>query len=233
METPAFSELFPLFNAANPETLDWLLSVAVEEEYDEGEAIVTEDSWGNAVYFVTSGWVKIQRANGDREQTQVIYGRGDFFGEVAVLDEPPRACSAIALSGVELMTISAQRFIQTLFRDSQLHHKLLQLMVRRLRQANLRWQLRHHPPAAKLARLLISLAESYGKPTETGTEIIDLPSKDVADLIDTEPQEATRMLNKFQNQGWIEIVPEDRALSITNLRQLAHLTGGSELIRHS
>jgi len=90
MHTKAFSELFPLFNTANPETLEWLLSVGVEHEYPTGRAVLMEDAWGNAVYFIMSGWVKVRRLYGDKAVTLAILGRGDFFGEMAILDESPR-----------------------------------------------------------------------------------------------------------------------------------------------
>jgi CRP/FNR family transcriptional regulator, cyclic AMP receptor protein len=91
--TEVFSELFPLLAAANPETLDWLLSVATEHEYPTGRAVLMEDAWGNAVYFVVSGWVKVRRHSGTGEDvsTLAILGRGDFFGEMAILDESPRS----------------------------------------------------------------------------------------------------------------------------------------------
>jgi CRP-like cAMP-binding protein len=80
MQTKAFNELFPLFNTANPETLEWLLSVVVEHEYPAGRAVLMEDAWGNAVYFVVSGWVKVRRLYGENVVTLAILGQGDFFG---------------------------------------------------------------------------------------------------------------------------------------------------------
>ncbi|NEQ34448.1 MAG: Crp/Fnr family transcriptional regulator, partial [Leptolyngbya sp. SIO4C5] len=48
MQPEAFSELFTLFNAANPETIDWLLTVSTTHEYPTGRAVLMEDAWGNA-----------------------------------------------------------------------------------------------------------------------------------------------------------------------------------------
>src|SRR5919199_6630286 len=184
MKTEAFSELFPLFKGANPETLGGLLSNAVKHEYPPGRAVVMEDSWGNAIYFVVSGWVKVRRLSNDRAVSMAILGRGAFFGEMAILDESPRSNDVLALSPVRLLSVTAQRFIQTLFKDPQLHHRMLQLMVRRLRQTNLRFQRRHQPPAVKLVSTLVSLAESYGKPTPMGMQIFNIPNKDLADITD-------------------------------------------------
>lgn len=79
MDTEAFSELFPLFSTSNPETLDWLLSVADEHEYPPNRTILMEDAWGNAVYFLLSGWVKVRRLDGDRAVTLAILGRGGLL----------------------------------------------------------------------------------------------------------------------------------------------------------
>ena len=194
MQTEVFSELFPLLAAANPETLDWLLSVATEHEYPADRAVLMEDAWGNAVYFVVSGWVKVRRHSGTGENvsTLAILGRGDFFGEMAILDESPRSTDVIALSNVRLMSISAQRFIQTLFKDPQLHHRMLQLMVRRLRQTNIRFQLRNQPPAVKLVNTLVSLAENYGLESSNSTDIFNVPAKDLADVADISVDETTK-----------------------------------------
>jgi len=228
MQTEAFSELFPLLTAANPETLEWLLSVAVEHEYPANRAVLMEDAWGNALYFIVSGWVKVRRlagANEDNVVTLAILGRGDFFGEMAILDESPRSTDVIALSPVKLISISAQRFIQTLFKDSQLHHRMLQLMVRRLRQTNLRFQLRHQPPAVKLANTLVSLAESYGQESANGTDIYNIPFKDLADLSDIGLEETTKIMEKLSSKGWIQIDADKHVMHLLSLKQLIQLAG--------
>jgi CRP-like cAMP-binding protein len=225
MQTEAFSELFPLLTAANPETLEWLLSVAVEHEYPANRAVLMEDAWGNAVYFVVSGWVKVRRLAGAGEDvvTLAILGRGDFFGEMAILDESPRSTDVIALSAVKLISISAQRFIQTLFKDPQLHHRMLQLMVRRLRQTNLRFQLRHQPPAVKLANTLVGLGENYGQATDKGVEIFNIPFKDLADVTDIGLEETNKIMEKIDSKGWIKVDAENQIIHLLNLNQLVHL----------
>ena len=51
MQTEVFSEVFPLMSTASPQTLEWLLNVAVEHDYPAGRTVLMEDAWGNAVYF--------------------------------------------------------------------------------------------------------------------------------------------------------------------------------------
>jgi len=227
MQIEAFSELFPLLTSASPETLEWLISAAVEHEYPANRAVLMEDAWGNAVYFVVSGWVKVRRLSGSGEDvaTLAVLGRGDFFGEMAILDESPRSTDVIALSAVKLLSISAQRFIQTLFKDSQLHHRMLQLMVRRLRQTNLRFQLRHQPPAVKLANTLVTLGENYGHKSPNGIEIFNIPDKDLADVTDIGVEEAAKIMEKLEGKGWIKIDPAKHVVYLLNMKQLMHLAG--------
>ena len=224
MQTEAFSELFPLFKGANPETLEWLLSVAVKHEYPSDRVVLMEDAWGNAVYFLVSGWVKVRRRlSGDNSVALAILGRGDFFGEMAILDESPRSNDVVALSPVRLISISAQRFIQTLFKDPQLHHRMLQLMVKRLRQTNVRYQLRHRPPAVKLANTLVELAENYGQTTEKTCEIFNISDQDLADVTDITIEETSKIMTKLDTKGWITRDPENQLIHLFNLKHLMHL----------
>ena len=225
MQTEAFSELFPLFSAANPETLEWLISTADQREYPANRAVLMEDAWGNAVYFLVSGWVKVRRLSGDSTVTLAILGRGDFFGEMAILDESPRSTDVIALSPVKLLSVSAKRFIQTLFKDAQLHHRMLQLMVRRLRMTNFRFQLRNRPPAVKLANTLISLAQNYGQRTDRGIEIYSIPFQDLADVADINLAETTKIMQKLREKGWIKIDPDRQTMHLINLKPLTQLAG--------
>jgi len=223
METQAVSELFPLFNTANTETIEWLLSVAEKEEYEQDSLLVTEDTWGRAVFFIVSGWVKIRSISGRGEATLQILSQGDYFGEMAVLDESLRAVEAIALSEVQLLSISAQRFLQILFKEPQLQHRMLQLTVRKLKQLYSRLQLQHLPPKIKLVKILIFLSENYGHPTEKGSRLLQIPQQDLADIAGINLEDTSYLLDKFQSKGWIEIDDRDRALYLTNLRQLHHL----------
>jgi len=223
MKTEAFSELFPLFKGANPETLAGLLSNAVKHEYPPGRAVLMEDSWGNAIYFVVSGWVKVRRLSNDRAISMAILGRGAFFGEMAILDESPRSNDVLALSPVRLISVAAQRFIQTLYKDPQLHHRMLQLMVRRLRQTNLRYQLRNRQPAVKLANTLVELAENYGQKTEGGKEIFNIPYQDLADVTDIDLDATSKIMEKLESKGWISIDPDRQTIHLINLKHLMNL----------
>jgi CRP/FNR family cyclic AMP-dependent transcriptional regulator len=144
---------------------------------------------------------------------------------MAILDESPRSTDVVAMTAVKLLSISAQRFIQTLFKDPQLHHRLLQLMVQRLRQSNRRFQLRHQPPAVKLASTLVALQETYGQPTDEGINLFKIPCADLADLADITVAETEKIMAKLEEKGWISAGPGPAQLTLKHPKQMAHLAG--------
>lgn len=223
MPTEILSEIFPLLSTASPQTLEWLFNIATEHDYPAQRAVLMEDAWGNAVYFIVSGWVKVRRTQGDESVAIAVLGRGDFFGEMAVLDESPRSTDVVSLSEVKLLSISKERFIQILFKDPQLHHRMLQLMVKRIRQINIRLRMRLSPPAVKLAHTLISLTDNYGTDTNQGKEIFNIPFQDLAEITEISLDETTKIMEKLNEKGWIKIDQEHNATYIINYKQLAVL----------
>ena len=151
-----------------------------------------------------------------------ILGKGDFFGEMEVLDESLKYLEVIALSDVQLVSISAQRFLQMLFKDTQVHHKMLQLSVRRFRHLYRRFQLHQQTAKIKLIKTLIQLAEAYGKSIEEGAEIVQIPPQDLADLADISLNECEQIVAQLKHQGCLESNPSRQILFLTNLKQLNH-----------
>ncbi len=222
MEISEVSDLFPLFSTTNTEVIEWLLSVIETEQYAPGEVIIREEDWGKSVCFIVSGWVKLESYMGNQDITLDVRSKSDYFGEIAVLDEPIQATEAIALSAVSLLSLSAQRFLQMLFKDPQLQHKILHLTVKRIRHCYHLSQIAQQSPQLKLIKTLINLAEIYGQSTERGIEIFNIPSPDLADLANIKLEEAQEILIKLQSKGWVEVNSAAQILSLPNLKNLNH-----------
>ncbi len=225
METQNFSDLFSLFNNLNSETLEWLGSIVEEEDYAQDQVIIAEDNWGKAVYFIISGWVKVQNRCPHEQITIEIIGRGGFVGEMGILHQINFPSSVVTLSPVKIVTISAQRFIQTLFRDPQIQHRLLRVMIGRLLEYQKNCQIYRQPAKVKMATVLLSLADKYGEVTEVGTEIYNIPLQDLADLAQVQLEECSYIMANLEKKSLIVIDPEHQTLCLTNLKQLNHIIG--------
>ena len=147
------------------------------------------------------------------------------MGEVGILHQISSPSSVVALSPVKIVTISAQRFIQTLFRDPQIQHRLLRLMVSRLLECQEHCRIYRQPAKVKMATVLISLADKYGEITEVGTEIYNVPLQDLADLAQLHLEECSSIMANLEKKGLIIIDPAYQTLCLTNLKQLNHIIG--------
>jgi len=58
--------------------------------YDKGEIICREGDPGDCMYVIQSGAVEISRQNGSQGVVVAMLEQGDFFGEMALLDQQPR-----------------------------------------------------------------------------------------------------------------------------------------------
>ena len=223
MRPDFLSDLFPLFNAANPDTLASLLSAATELSYPAGRTVLMEDSWGNAIYLIVSGWIKVRHDTGGDYVTLAVLGKGDFFGEMAILDESPRSTDVVALSPVQLLSIPAQDFIDTLFQDPHLHHRMLQMMVQRLRHTNSHFQRRHKPAAVKLAHTLTALVDSYGENKDTVPEIFNLAMEDLAAIADIPKDDAAKIMEKLREKHWIVTSENGQVMQLKGFNHLTQL----------
>jgi CRP-like cAMP-binding protein len=100
---------------------------------------------------------------------------------------------------------------------------MLQLMVGRIRQINLRLQMRLSPPAVKLAHTLVSLTDSYSQESEQVQKIFNIPLKDLAEVTEISLEETTKIMEKLSEKEWIKIDTANNTINLINYTQLAVL----------
>lgn len=209
---------FSLLHTASPETLAWLQDQVTEREFVAGRVVLMEEAWGNAVYLVRGGWLKVRSLGANQEPTTLaVLGRGDIFGEMAVLDESPRSTDVVAYTDVQVYALTANIFLELLTKDPKVSLQMLRMMAQRVRRANHYRQVRQQVPAVKLANLLVSLANSYGE------ELFLFPLKDMADLVQAGGEEISKIIQKLQERAWLKIDPSQHLLHILHLKQLQQL----------
>lgn len=225
METQELSELFSLFHNLSDETLEWLLPMAENEYYDSEQVIISEDNWGKAIYLIISGWIKVQNFYQDEAVTVEIIGKGGFVGEAGILGNLNVSSNVVAISAVEVLTISAQRFIQILFRDSQIQNRLLKATINRVIEYQKYYQFHRQTGKVRLATILISLADKYGTSSERGIKIYNFLLKDLADLAQLTVSECSKIMAKFVEKGLIIIDLKYNHLYLANIKQIHHIIG--------
>ncbi|HEY9079085.1 cyclic nucleotide-binding domain-containing protein [Magnetovibrio sp.] len=103
--------------------------------YRIGDMIFTEGDAGEEAYLIKSGEVKITKiAKDETPRTIATVKTGNIIGEMALIDDKPRAASAIVLAPTEVLVVSKEEFQKRLSKSDPVISLLMQSFTNRLRQ---------------------------------------------------------------------------------------------------
>jgi signal transduction histidine kinase len=126
-----------LFQGLPASELESLRQVAHERIFGMGETIFKQGDPGDGMYIIKDGEVHIavSTSSGERRVVSKL-GRGEIFGEMAVIDSDPRSAFAIAGEKTTVFFISRADLLEMLHRAPQLTIGLVREISRRLRDFN-------------------------------------------------------------------------------------------------
>ena len=103
---------FALFAELDVEELKQIAAVAKPRRYARDDAVIHEDERGDVFCLIQHGRVKITMTSPEgKELILSTLGPGEFFGEMALLDDNPRSASVIATEKLEVLTIWRSDFV--------------------------------------------------------------------------------------------------------------------------
>jgi len=220
---PFFSELDPLDAYSISQHL-------IPRRFASGQTIFHHGDPGGLLYIINVGKVKITYATPEgQEALLAILGEGDFFGELALLDDSPRSATAVAIGATETLTLNQEAFMHYIraIPDFSLHvFKTLAQHIRRLNSQisdNFFLDL-----PARLARSLLYLAEEHGREVDEGIVIdLHLTQTDLAEMTGATRVSVNRAIGRFRQARWVQtkgrkFIILDRA----ELLNLIRLSGG-------
>lgn len=122
-----------LFRELTPSEMDILISISKEKRAKKDEVIFKEGATGNAFYLIVSGSVRISTiVPGVGEEALTILREGEYFGEMALIDDAPRSASAIANDDTILLLIKKDNFRKLLTQETGIAYKLLWVFTKTL-----------------------------------------------------------------------------------------------------
>jgi len=99
-------QAIPLFKSLGKRDLSNLTRIIHNRNYLAGEYIFYRGDPGIGLYIIREGEVSISRGNDDKDRiTLATFNKGDFFGELAMIDGETRSASAVANSDTRLAVI--------------------------------------------------------------------------------------------------------------------------------
>jgi len=136
MSRPEIAALrgIPFFSGMADDDLRMVCRLARTKRHDRGEEIIRENTLADTFYIIVEGEVAITKRFESGEQIELDrHGPGDFFGEMALLDEGPRSASAVARGPSTLLEISREDFKVLLRKAPLLAYAMMRELSRRLR----------------------------------------------------------------------------------------------------
>ncbi len=106
-------------------------------EFDVDDIIFEEGSSGRELFVVLDGQVEIAKLNGNGKTVIVTLGKGEFFGEMAVIDGSSRSATAIAaVPSTRVMRINHARFVYLVSQQPAFALMVMDALSKRLRASN-------------------------------------------------------------------------------------------------
>ena len=126
----------PLFKSLSRRQIEQLAKRVLDRDYAAGSTIVNQGKGGEGFFVVYGGKVDVIRERADGNKAVVNHlTAGDFFGEMALLDDGPRTATCVAVEATNCYVLPRWDFMAVLKEDPDMAITILEEMARRFRAA--------------------------------------------------------------------------------------------------
>ena len=200
---------------------------SADRVYKPGDAIYNEGEYGDALYVLISGVVKLFRPySGSKEATLRLLKSWDIFGHLAFVGEARQRAYAEAITECKVTKVPKIFMERAIRRDPRAALKMMTLLELRLVQyEELVKCLLPRETEVRLANLLPILARKFGeRDRSSGAVMIDLrlTHQDLAAMVASTRESVTKVLNEMRNRGVVEI--EAGRITLKDYPALARLS---------
>jgi CRP/FNR family transcriptional regulator len=187
----------------------------IEKHFKKNQVILYEEDTPNYLYFVYSGKVKVVQLSAEgQERIVAIRKRGEFFGEMAMLDGMTAPATVVAMEETRVGFISANSFQSHLLQNRKVLMEIISMLCSRLREAWLMLKVLSFAGAEQRIRVVLkNIGDQFGVKDQRGIIVnVRLRHKDIAELAATARETVTRSLRRFVQSEEIEILENKNIL---------------------
>ena len=198
----------PIFSELSEADIASLARLTSRRSCPKDTVVFFENEEGDTFFCIVDGRIKVTILGDDgREVILSVLGRGDFFGEMALLDNEPRSATAIAVEDTELLSLHRNDFQSVLSDNRSIMSALIKILTARLRRANHQIStLALLDVYGRVARVIVDTARDEGKRLKDGRIAFRRAThQEIANRIGTTRETVTQMLKDLERQGLIHI----------------------------
>ncbi len=199
--------IVPIFTDLEDEVFKKIVDIGLERKYTKNSIVFLEEEIGAILFIILNGRVKVVRTDDNgKEVILSILGQGDFFGEMALLDDLPRSATVVALDKSELFIIHRRDFLDLIERTPKVATALLRELTLRLRKSNEQIEnLSLKDAVGRVATVILQLADEVGKIRKGAVVIEDFPvQQDLANMAGTSRETISRTIHQFMHNNYVE-----------------------------
>ncbi len=198
----------PIFAELTDADFASLGRLTARRRFPKDTVVFFENEEGDSFFMILEGRIKVTILGDDgREVILSMLGPGDFFGEMALLDNEPRSATAIAVEETELLSLHRNDFQTVLTDNRSITTALIKILTARLRRANHQIStLALLDVYGRVARVIVDMAREEGRRLRDGRIAFRRAThQEIANRIGTTRETVTRMLKDLERQGLIHI----------------------------
>lgn len=193
-----------MFSELAPQETEELTQHSTTRIYPANTILISEGDTTDSLYVVLEGEVKVFASDEQGKEVILnILGPGEYFGELALLDDEPRSASVKTLVPTKVMIITKHDFKNCLANNSEMIYKLIKILIRQVRAltSNVK-SLALLDVYGRVAHTLLDLAKDV-----EGQMIIEqkLTHQDIADMVGASREMISRILKDLASGGYITI----------------------------
>jgi uncharacterized membrane protein len=135
--TPDSLRSVPLFESLDDRAAQRICDLLSTKECQPTETLFRAGELGNSMYLIEKGKIRISMKSADGEELILAeLGRGDFFGEMALLDGKARSANATSVEDSRLAVLSREHFLEFISTSPNAAVEMLTALTRRLRRTD-------------------------------------------------------------------------------------------------
>lgn len=122
-----------LLDNLTDEQIESIGELVEEHHFRKGEYVCREGAWGDSMYIIDNGEVKIIKKLDVEDVWEITALRhGDFFGEVSLVDGSPRTASCVALTNTTVLELYGRDFKRLIQARDDLSNRMMESLLRTL-----------------------------------------------------------------------------------------------------
>lgn len=182
-------------------------------DFQRNEIILKEDDTSNYLYLILSGELKTAQISADgQEHILAIHKRGDFFGEMALLDGKTTPATVMGMKNGRICLIPRKPFFNIIMKNRLVIDRIIGMLCMRLRQSWMQIRAMSFDDAEHRIRFTLGeLERNFGVQDDRGVIIdLDVTHQIIADLSATSRETVTRFLRKAAKAKEIEVLADKK-----------------------